>query len=442
MKNKFWYTIACGTLIGLIGFSACWGTMVTKTPQPVEPTSVIITATPEPTPTPEPTARPIPVYDPVCNGIDISGMTKDEVFELVMEDVNPIDAEKTVRQLVFGAYDSLPYSMREKFPIADIIIVDDEFFTYGASKNSNAGYTLFIGSYTEDVAFDTYAAIGDLIDKACGNISERQEWLKIWNEECKDEFRYTGNATESFAYQFADYAMQSYSGCWNSIHTPVMYSYMDYIYNNFDEFYIKGLDMKKQQTMREYTYRVYVEYCRERWRTYSGNDQARLEAAKALLPDSIEEFIKEEQLVWKIVDELNWQGENYAGIIHYNTPTSGNEYTTVYILKDYVAMEATTAHEVGHYVDHYLLHTTGQDVREEFVDIIKSEYDSSILYSYGMFDEDEVGEYFADSFAYCVSDCEELRDYYKTYCPKTYEFVWDTINQLEEIYKTGKSIEK
>ena len=420
-------------------------------PEPImfdEPEHLLVKET-ELTPTPIPTEIPIitetpavaavPMYSPIYDGIDVTTMTKDEITELHKSVTNYYGNTRT--DYIMGAYYGLPYAIRDVISITHVIYVDDEDFSYGLTRAEGNEYTLFINDYTEDAIFDTYAAIGELIDEICGDYTKSDEWLSIYEAETGDAFYPASDAETAFEYQFAAYARGNYIRCWNSVNTPIMYTKIDNIYNNFEDFYLNGLEIKMQQDMRDYAYQSYVQYNKGYWKEYEGNDEARMEHAITLLPDFIEEFIQKEQLVWELRDELNFMGGNYAGLIFFHTPINGPDQTTVRILKDYVGMESTVAHEVGHYVDWYLEHYIGYDITEDFKKIMEKEYDLATLDVHGAFNEEELDEYFSDTFAHCTSEFEPIRSYYEEYCPETYNFIWDKIHEIEEKYGGEEYVE-
>lgn len=425
MKNKFFLIIPCSILCAVVGLII--GFIAFNPEAEVSAVTVatsVLTATGTPIPTNTPTQ--IPTYSPICNGIDISEMTREEVEGLISVPDNTF-SETELRQITFDAISCLPDNVQEKYSVSDIMLVDDEQFTYGFSLIKGS-YVIWFNSSTTNPTFDVYAAIGDLIDKSLGNVSNSAEWLVVWENEHENEFHLTEDATTSFAYQFADYVMGSYAGCYNSIHTPKMYTYIDNIRKNFEAEYAKGQIRKELQYQKAYAESCFLNL----WDTYNeqyGVDQhSRMEHAITLLPEEVQEFVSTQDIIWTLEDEILMEGGYYAGIIFYKNRGARKD-TEIKILKDYRAMEHTVAHELGHLVDWYILQETGRDICEEFKSVCESEFYSTTL-KYDTYNEDEIREYFADSFSYCTSACEEMQDYYKENCPEIYKFIWDAINQL------------
>lgn len=331
---------------------------------------------------------------------------------------------------IYSVEEYLPEAITDRFTLLDVKIVRNINNSYEICNqipyNGKTGINIEMNENSKNVEFNvlkiiSYCAAGktDFIPY------ETEDYLYAWEQEHNNDFfksEDNDNPLRDFGNYFASICMKDPAYEYNKEYAPMLTNYVENYINNYD-FYCNT--------------KAVLHTCKHEEKKYYPLEM-RLNWLKATLPEKVRELIHQEKLEFCIIDKsqelIDLAGKEFMGLYCpigslKNTSYEGQfDHPVIFLVKGYEQyFENTVLHEIGHFVCFYSKQNTK---------VLLSQYlekNSNIL-AYLSYDKEciqkNVGEYFANAFAYYYCDECEISKYWEKNCPELNRIVENAVANI------------
>lgn len=331
---------------------------------------------------------------------------------------------------IYATEDYFPEDIAERYTILDVTFVrntEDGYTTCSQTQyKGKFGINLGLRETCENPEYKVLTSVASCAGYRTDFVPyETEEFLYAWEQEHESDFftdSWQETPSQTYANFFASYCMQDPAYTYNKENAPLLTEYV--------ADYIKNYDLYCNMDAKQHT-------CKHEDRKYCSLEM-RLNWVKAALPEEVRNAMERERLEFQIIDRsqelVDAAGCEFMGLYCpvgslVGTSYEGMDHPIIFLVKGYEScFEDTIRHEIGHFVCDYSEYNS-----RNMLNGYLSENDEKVSYFASDKEcvEENVGEYFANAFAYYYCDMCDISAYWNSFCPEINDVIENSVEGLE-----------